>query len=859
MLAVSFAAAAPVFAQSNAAGANGSDQPIEQIVITGTRVSARVASDTQTPVDLISKKDLESVGEQQLHSALKVVVPSFSVSAPATAGTLDFTSSPTLRGLGPGDLLLLVNGKRRHSTGALNLNNQIGRGDVGYDFNSLPAAAIGRIEVLRDGASALYGADAVAGVINVVLDKSLGGQITLSHGVTSEGDGKKTDLSAGFGMPLGGDGVIRATLAFQDRERSNRAQPDTRQQYLGSGGTRAISGNYGSGTGLTAASGTPDPREATFNRNSFWLGEAPYDSSSLFLNAEKPLSSGATLYAFGGYSRLSGDSQGFFRRPGDNNTVRAIYPDGFGPVQHSVFENLSYALGLKGDSWAGFSWDLSTSFGESQIDNDMRNSNNASLGVSSPRSAYLGGTRISQWTTNLDLTRDLQLGAGTPARFAMGAEFRKEKFDAVVGEPDSYRNGGIRVLDGPNVGAFTTVGIQPLAGTTPADALKADRQNVSLYAEIEKDLTTNWVATGAARAEHYSDFGDSNTYKLSSRYMVSDRFAVRGSYSTGFKAPNLAQSFTSKTDVTFISGNAVNIRVLPVSDPIARLLGASDLRPAKSDNLSLGFVVNQGAFALTVDAYQILVTDRLALSSTFQDTRITNLLAGLGYPGIGAVSYMTNAIDTTTRGIDLTSSYRHRFADKSVLTLTAAANFNKTSIDRIVDTPKPLSNLGIVTPLYDVTQQIRLTDASPKDKFVLGANWKKDDWTVNMNVARYGEVSAVAFTNLTPAQIAAVTPGYKVKFAPTAPASANSQVIQIFGAKVLTDLSLSYQWGKATAFTFGVNNLFDVYPDKNIASTPATVAAGTNGSDNAGIFPYPYISPFGYTGRSMFAKLDYRF
>lgn len=859
-LAISLLVPVESFAQVAVAAQKPADDPesLQALVVTGTRFSSRVVSDSQTPIDLISGKELANVGQGQLQTALKALVPSFSVSAPATAGALDFTSSPTLRGLGPGDLLLLVNGKRRHSTGALNLNNQIGRGDVGYDFNTLPAAAIGRVEVLRDGASAQYGADAVAGVLNIVLDKSLGGIASIMTGITSEGDGRTRELNAALGIPFGGDGVVRTTVRFQDRERSNRAEPDTRQQYFGSNGTRAISGNFGSGTGLTPANGTLDPREATFNRNSFQLGDAPYKSGAAFVNAEKPFGNGGSLYAFGGYSRLSGDSPGFYRRPGDNNTVRALFPDGFLPQQRSVFENFSLALGVKGDNLAGFSWDLSSQFSQSKIDNDIFNSNNPSMGVASPTAAYLGGTRFGQWTNNLDLTRELQIGSASPTKFALGAEFRKEYFEAVVGELASYRNGGVAILNGPGAGGLASVGIQPLAGLTPQDALSAQRHSVALYSELEQDLAKNWVVTGAARFERFSDFGSSSTFKLSSRYKIADLLALRGSVSTGFRAPNLAQSYTSTTTVTFLSGNPVNLRLLPVADPIARLLGATDLRPAKSKNASLGLVFTQDAFAITTDIYQIDIRDRLALSSTFQDIRVTNLLAGKGFPGIGAISYMTNAIDTTTKGIDLTSSYRHRIQDHGTLTMTAAANYNKTTIKRIAPTPGPLSDLGITTPLYDLTQQVRLTDASPRDKYVLGLNWKKSSFTVNLNIVRYGEVSAVAFTSLTPAQIAVATPGYNVRLAPTPTPSANSQVIQTFGAKILADLSTNYQIGNFSV-TVGVNNLFDTYPDKQIASTPATVAAGTNGSDNAGIFPYPYISPFGFIGRTMFAKLDYKF
>jgi iron complex outermembrane receptor protein len=261
---------------------------------------------------------------------------------------------------------------------------------------------------------------------------------------------------------------------------------------------------------------------------------------------------------------------------------------------------------------------------------------------------------------------------------------------------------------------------------------------------------------------------------------------------------------------------------------------------------------------VALDAYRIRIDDRIGLSSTFQDVRVTQLLAGRGYPGVGAVSYMTNAIDTDTRGVDLSASYRVKLAEAGTLTVNAAANHSTTRIGRIAPTPPALAALGITTPLYDLTQQVRLTDASPRDKFSLGLGWKRGNWSVNLNNTRYGEVALVAYASLSPAQIAAITPGYKVQLRPTDPVSANSQVVQVFGAKIVSDLNVAYQFGKAT-LTVGANNLFDVYPDKNIGSTVAGVAASVNGADNAGTLPYPLISPFAYTGRAIYAKLAYKF
>lgn len=863
-VAAALACATPARAQDSRPASPGSTTPdTETIYVTGSRVATpRSLTDTSTPVDLIRLDELSATGQLQLQNAMSVAVPSFSVSKPSTAGALDFTSSPTLRGLGPGDLLLLVNGKRRHTTGALNLNNQIGRGDVGYDFNTIPPAAIGRVEVLRDGASAIYGADAVAGVINVILDKSPGAMASVQAGATDEGDGEVLDATAAFGARIGERGALRATLRANERKRSNRAKPDTRQQYFGinpATGARTLpSGNYGSGTGLTPPSGTLDPREAGFDRDTHWLGDAPFRSVAAFLNGELPLSGGSTLYAFGGWSDLKGTSQGFFRRPGDDRTVRALHPDGFRPRQASHFENFSMAGGARGDGFLGFGWDLSTLFGRSSLDDRIENSNNVALGVASPTSAYVSGVRFSQWTTNLDLTRELGLGGTAPARFAVGAEARRERFETIAGEPDSYRIGSGTILDGPNAGRPAPVGMQMLPGLTPEDVRRESRNSVALYAEMEQDLTAAWNLTGAARFERFSDFGENSTYKLSTRYRVARELALRGSYSTGFKAPHLAQSFTSTTTINFTNFVATTVRLLPVDDPAARALGAVDLRPAKSKNASIGIVFERGPATLTVDAYQIEIKDRLALSTQFASAALTARLAALGFPGIDAVQFMTNAIDTTTRGVDVTGSWRAPPQSWGAIVATLAANYNDTKLDRIAGTPAPLTALNISAPLFDLTQQVRVVESTPKDKFSLGLNWKRAGWAANVNLVRYGKVSAVANTSLSPARIAVLTPGYDVRLEPTNPPSANSQVVQTFGAKWITDASLAWKV-RGITLTLGVNNVFDVYPDRNMASTAATVAAGTNGSDNAGIFPYAFISPFGYSGRTWFARAETRF
>jgi iron complex outermembrane receptor protein len=832
--------------------------PSQSVVVTGSRFGRSTVTDSSTPIDVIAASEIANSGHLQLQQSLKTLVPSFSVSNPATTGATDFTTAPTLRGLGPGELLLMVNGKRRHSTGILNISNVIGRGDVAYDFSTVPTAALSRVEVLRDGASAQYGADAIAGVINMVLDKSIGSSASVVTGMNAAGDGAMVELNGSSGVVFGGDGVVRTSVRVQKRNESNTAAPDTRQQYFGSGGTRPISGNYGSGTGLTPSNGTLDPREATIDRNLFRIGEAAMRSGAVFINAEKPYSDTVTLYAFGGYSQLEGDTPGFYRRAGQDEVVRALHPDGFRPNFATTLANASFVAGARGTELAGFAWDVSTAYGRSLLDVSEENSNNVSYGSASPTSAYTGGTRFGQWTTNLDVNREFELGQGAPLKFATGLEFRKEYFRRTAGEPMSYANGGVPILDGPNAGKPAMPGMQPTAGTTPDDAVNAQRHSSAAYIELERQLNARWLLTGAGRVERFSDFGSSRTYKLASRFKVSEQFALRGSVSTGFRAPNLAQSFTSTTSTTFLLGNPVTLRLLPVNNPIARILGATDLKPEESHDISMGGVFNEGGLTLALDAYRIDIADRLGLSSTFQDTRVTQLLASRGFPGVGAVSYMSNAIDTRTEGIDLSGTYRFKLGEMGSLTLNGAANHSTTSITRVAATPTALSALGITTPLYDLTQQVRLTDASPHDKVSLGLGWKRGNWAVNLNNTYYGEVALVAYSSLTPAQIAAISPGSKVETRPTNPASGNAQLIQRFGAKIVTDVNASYQFGKAL-LTLGANNLLDVYPDKNVASSVAGVAANVGGADNAGTLPYPLISPFPYTGRAIYAKLSYKF
>lgn len=836
---------------------------LEEVVVTGSRFGTRTVAESVAPVDFITADDLTRGGRSEIQDMLKTSVPSFSTPRPSASGVGDFTTPPTLRGLSTGQLLVLVNGKRRHSSGDLSTSNGIGRGDVAYDFNAIPSLALGHVEILRDGASAQYGSDAIAGVINMTLDKSLGVTGKIGAGVTKEGDGEYVDIASGVGVPVGDGGVVRLTAQYQNNNGTNRALPDTRQQYFGlnaAGNPVAISSFYGSGTGITPSAGTLDPREATVDRDTSRQGNSGYEKKAAFVNSELPVADDAvTLYAFGGYSDLDGKTPYFFRRAGQDQTVRALHPDGFIPYGNIELRNLSAAGGARGEDLAGFNWDLSTAYGKSLIDIVNSNSNNVSYGNTSPTSAYMGGSRFDQWTSNLDLTREFDIGDDTPLKLALGAEYRRETYRLVAGEPVSYANGNVTIQGGPSAGRPAAVGFQPSPGISPLDVTFGKRNSKAVYGEIEKDFIDRLTLNAAVRYEDYSDFGSSTNYKLSGRFEIADPLSVRASFSTGFRAPHLAQSYYGSSTTNFINGVPVLIRNLPVDSAAAQLLGATALEPEKSKNLSAGLVLSHEGWVATIDAYQIKLKDRIVQSAVFQGTALTALLAANGTRDIGGASYLTNAVDTTTRGADVTVTKEFDLDDLGRLSLLAAANYNKTKFDRVPGVPAAIAALGINTLLFDLTQQVRVSDSQPRSKALLNLNWTQDALSIGLTNTYYGKVSAVAFTSLTPAQIAAVTKGFDVTLVPVSTTSANSQVIQHFKGRLITDIQASYDVTEEVRLSLGVNNLFDIYPTRNLRSTAASVAAGTNGSDNGGTFPYNAVSPFGFNGMTFFTSVSFKF
>lgn len=827
---------------------------LEAFVATGTRFSDRTVTQSPVPIDVVIASELKQGGSTETNQMLQALVPSFNFPRATIGDGTDHIRPATLRGLAPDQTLVLVNGKRRHTSALVNVNGFVGRGAVSVDLNTIPVSMIDRIEVLRDGASAQYGSDAIAGVINVILRKDAGYGFDGFYGVTQEGDGEVMDGSAWAGVPFGDEGgQLFVNLFYRDRENTNRSQPDTRQQYFGTntttGARTAISGAAGSGTGAPPAGITFDAREATARRLNHRHGDADIEDRGIFFNASQPTSEeGEDLYIFGGYSEREGQAAGFFRRPGDDRTVRAIHPDGFLPLINSDITDLSIGGGFRGKG-PRVDWDFSTLYGSNEFDYLITNSNNVTLGAASPTQFYAGQLGFRQWTTNLDLTTELALGS-QPLKTAFGFEYRWEGYEIKPGEPDSYRNGGIRILDGPNTGGLGALGAQVFPGFRPSDAVDTDRNSYAAYVDFEMNPTEKWLLNLAGRFEDYSDFGTTFDVKLATRVEFTPAIAGRASISTGFRAPHLAQQWFSSTATNFIGGVPFENKTFPVTDPVAVLLGASSLTPEEALSYSLGLTFQPNeTFNASIDYYNITIDDRVVLSSNFTGTAVQNFLIANGQGQASGGRYFTNAVDTETSGVDINVRYTHRTDQFGKFTFTAGANFNDTSVEKIKPTPPQLAALGVTTPIFDLTELVRMEQGGPEDVINLNVNWVYEKFSVNLRNVRYGEVSLVASTSASQAVVDAQrAAGARIRTAPTAPAGANFQVIQDFDAKWITDLDVTYRHNDNWSLSAGVNNLLDIYPDKNITL-----------NNNAGIFPYNGISPWGFNGTFYYGRFSYKF
>ncbi len=783
------------------------------VAVLGTRTAERTVLDAPAPIDVLSASELQATGRVETAQMIQMIAPSFNFPRATVGDGTDHVRPATLRGLGADQVLVLVNGKRRHVSALVNVNGTIGRGQAAVDLNAIPASMIDRIEILRDGAAAQYGSDAIAGVINIILKGNAPAEFSATVGrtqTTLEGnpdlpaatqnfsenlsDGQVLQLTGNYSTDFGGAGFLTLGAEFRDRAPTNRSLPDTRTQYFAG-----------------------DARNSNAPAINHRQGDADVRDVTGFMNYGRTLSSGAQVYSNIGVGRRDGEAAGFFRRPLDDRTVRALYPDGFLPLITSTIWDYSGTLGMKGDigSWG---YDVSTVAGRNSFAFDIVNSANVTLGPQSPREFYAGQLGFTQSTTNVDFTRDFNVGLRSPLQIATGAEFRYESYDITDGDPDSYRDGGVRVVDGPNAGRQGALGSQVFPGFRPNDAGTNTRNNVGAYIEASNDVTDRWLLSVAARAENYSDFGGTATGKLATRYSLLDEVKLRGAFSTGFRAPSLHQQWFSSTATNFINGVPFDVRTFPVSDPIARVLGAEDLKPEQSVNWSGGFAVEPTRnLSFTADYYNIFISDRIVFSENFTGAQVTNLLAANGLAGVSGGRYFTNAINTRTQGADFVANYGLEVGELGFLRLTGAYNVTENKVTYVKPTPAALNTQG--EALFGRVERGRIELGQPRSNVMFSANLTRRALDFTVRAQRFGEVVARG-TN------------------------PNGSLDNTYSAKVITDVSLSYSLPRAVLLTLGADNLLDVYPDANSATT-----------NNGGIFPYSGISPFGFNGRYIYARI----
>lgn len=742
------------FVTANAAEQDTQAQEnIEVISVTGTRRSLRSIAESSVPVDIITSSDMASTGQLEISQVLANQVPSFNFPSATLGDGTDHAKPAVLRGLAPDHTLVLINGKRRHSGALLNLAGVVGRGSTAVDLNMIPTSAIKRVEVLRDGAAAQYGSDAIAGVINIVLkDASEGGSVSVTYGeydtqmagapnlestyADANGDlafnlgddreisdGATRTISANSGFALSDSGFVNVSIEYRDNSPTQRSGFDPREQY-----SRLDDGSL-------------DPREFTIERYNHRFGKADLEDYALFYNMGYELDNSLNLYSFGSYSKREGNSGGFYRRAQDSRNVLALYPDGFLPQIETDVEDYSFALGLEGET-GDWTWDVSTNYGRNDFALGVVNSLNTSLGATSPTEFDNGALVYDQFIVNGDASTTLDLGLPDDVFFTLGAEYRHESYKIEQGEEASY----ITALDS-NGNPIAAGGAQVLSGFGPESVTDESRHNVALFVEFDTYLTDNWNMVLASRYEDYSDFGNTFTSKLATRYSVNENLSLRGAISTGFRAPSLAQSSYRQISTVLENNQAFEVGLFPTDAPAAQALGAKQLDAEDSVNLTAGFVYTQGNFSLTVDAYRIDIDDRIVLSENLSGAAVQQILADAGELNTESVRYFTNAIDSRTQGVDIVATYLLQLDNFGDVRLNAAANFNDTEVTHVDDNPEQLNSLGDDYVLFARREVGRFEEGTPDNKLNLSAVWNFNEWQTTLRATRYGEVADISTTS----------------------------------------------------------------------------------------------------------------
>lgn len=726
---------------------------LQQVVVTGTRATDRTAAESLSPIDIVSPADLTSSGATDLASALNTVLPSLDFPRPAINDGNDALRPASLRGLSPDDVLVLVDGKRYHTSALVNYNSAVGRGAAPVDLNSIPISAIDHIEVLRDGAAAQYGSDAIAGVVNIVLKHggaAGGNSITANGGIMDKGDGANNGVQGSVGIPLGGadgnaPGWMRLAWNYQNQMDTNRSANRDRSTTL---------------AGATNTTGYPYER----------YGDPAVKTYQLLLNFGYTITPNIELYGYLDGSKRDVTSNGYYRAYNSARNVPEIYPNGFLPQIVNHTNDVAFVFGVRGHTASGWHWDVSADYGENNLVFDIADTVNTNLYYTkgySPTYFHAGTFANKQGVLNVDLSKEFDWGLRNPVTVAFGAEYRNESYDIGAGDPDSYFFDPTTLIPGttsPYAG-----GSQVYPGLTPEVAGDFTRHSKAAYVDLETDLTDKWSAGLAARYEDYSDAGSTRSGKISTRYQLTPTFALRGTVSNGFRAPSLAQQNYESVVTLIQNGALAQIGTYRTSDPAAIALGAKPLTPEKSVNYSIGGIWQPTSnFNATMDLYQIRIWNQILYSD--------QIAVSIPNSQVTGAQFFVNGATSRTRGADIIASYHLDLDTWGALNLSGSANYNGTTV------------LHVSTPAFGRASQGLLTDATPRTKYVFAGDWLVHNFDFHANVTRYGAVTRLGDDS-------------------------NGDEDQTFSARWLLDLAASYNW-RTWTFTVGADNVTHQYPTK---------------------------------------------
>ncbi|HEX6426073.1 MAG TPA: TonB-dependent receptor [Niastella sp.] len=796
--------------------ANNAD--LGAVTIIGSRGKPRTDVNRPVPVDVINSKELENTGQTDLGQMAQFTSPSFNSAKNGINGVANFADPATLRGMSPDQSLVLVNGKRRHQFSAINNNVTVGKGTVVTDLNSIPSLAVERMEILRDGAAAQYGSDAIAGIMNLSLKKNINsGTFKTQFGVTKEGDGATALAALNYGFGLGKKGsYFNFTLHYQYVGATDRVDPYTGIIY---------NSNKSTDDSIRNAKGVwPTNKPAYVTK----YGSNQAKAYQAFVNIGYPLGKNWTLYSFGGVSKKDILAYGFFRNASatDANSNTSLFPDGYIPELPGKTTDYSLFAGVNKISATGWNIDLSTGYGSNYLDLYANNTTNPSMGAASPTNFYVGRNTFGQSTTEATFSKSFDGAFGTKSvNVALGSQLRIDQFKLSEGDSLSYKVGPLAASNNKAPGSSGRPGI------APADKANESRTNIGLFADIESDITEKFLVALAARYENYSDFGSNLSGKLATRYNLTKNFAVRASINRGFRAPSLQQVFNSQTTSTVQAGVIRQTKQLRSDDPRLSELGIEYPKAELSWNYNIGLTAKAGTqFLFTLDAFQIDVKDRIIISEQLPVNSSIPALLEVFPPssGIREVTFFTNHINTRTKGIDFVTSFKHSLTPTSGLNASLAFTFNKTEITSQKPTPEQLQ-AGAASPvkLIDTVSISLIETSQPRNKILASVGYQVGKFNITAKATYFGKVIAWEKPSGLPHRS------------------------QTFSGKTLVDVTVNYDITRKFSITLGSNNIFNVYPDK-VLSTYASYSSGQ--------IPYTRnANQFGFNGAYYYTTFNLKF